>query len=236
MNKRNLFMLLAVMSLCAAVMSGCSDENEERMPQMTTAAVNNYKAKDSDTVVTGEVTEIAGNRVTLALGTLNENNSGGFGRDENSERDFPQMSEGERPNFEEGSFRENNYGGRRPDFSSGEMPDFGDREMPFGGFNRDFSDRDSSDFDSENFGFNRGSFGENGDFGSGAGGDRMMGGSRRGGASIEKNGGEGTYIIPVGMPIEGLSGRNADYSGITVGTILTLTINEDGVVCAAGVE
>ena len=70
----------------------------------------------------------------------------------------------------------------------------------------------------------------------GVGSMRRMGGGRRGGASIDKNGDEGTYIIPVGMPIDGLSGRNSDYSGITVGTILTLTINEDGVVCAASAE
>ncbi|MDE7293276.1 MAG: hypothetical protein K2N72_02505, partial [Oscillospiraceae bacterium] len=74
MNKKNLFILLAVMSFYMAGMSGCSDKNEEKMPQMTTAAVNNYEAKDFDITVTGEVTEITGNRVTLALGTLSENN------------------------------------------------------------------------------------------------------------------------------------------------------------------
>lgn len=55
-------------------------------------------------------------------------------------------------------------------------------------------------------------------------------------ASIEKTGEEASYIIPVGMTVDGLSGRSSDYSGITVGTVLTLTINEDGVVCAASIE
>ena len=208
MNKKNLFILLAVMSFYMAGMSGCSDEKEERMPQMTTAAVNNYETKDTDITVTGEVTEITGNRVTLALGTLSENNNSSPGRNDDSGSDFPQMPEGE-----------------RPDFGSGEMPD--------GGFGREKSGRDGS-------GFEKGSFGENNDFGMDGdramGGDRKMGGGRRGGASIDKSGDEGTYIIPVGMPIDGLSGRNSDYSVITVGTILTLTVNEDGVVCAASAE
>ena len=62
---------------------------------------------------------------------------------------------------------------------------------------------------------------------------------RRGGrksASITKSGEESSYMIPVGMTIAGLSGRSTDYSGITVGTILTLTVSEDGTVRAASAE
>ena len=55
-------------------------------------------------------------------------------------------------------------------------------------------------------------------------------------ASITKSGEESSYMIPVGMTIAGLSGRSSDYSGITVGTILTLTVSEDGTVRAASAE
>ena len=55
-------------------------------------------------------------------------------------------------------------------------------------------------------------------------------------ASITKSGEESSYMIPVGMTIAGLSGRASDYSGITVGTILTLTVSEDGTVRAASAE
>ena len=55
-------------------------------------------------------------------------------------------------------------------------------------------------------------------------------------ASITKSGEESSYMIPVGMTIDGLSGRSSDYSGITVGTILTLTVSEDGTVRAASAE
>ncbi len=94
MNKKNLFILLAVTLFYMAGMSGCSDEKEERMPMVTAAAVNNYEAKDTDITVTGEVTEITGNRVTLALGTLSENNSGSPVGDDDPDSGFPQMPEG----------------------------------------------------------------------------------------------------------------------------------------------
>lgn len=55
-------------------------------------------------------------------------------------------------------------------------------------------------------------------------------------ASITKSGEESSYMIPVGMTIAGLSGRSSDYSGITVGTLLTLTVSEDGTVRAASAE
>ncbi len=82
------------------------------------------------------------------------------------------------------------------------------------------------------------------DFGSGErperGQGKMPDGEASGGgrhrASFEKTGEEASYMIPVGMTVNGLSGRSSDYSGITVGTVLTLTINESGIVCAASIE
>jgi len=67
-----------------------------------------------------------------------------------------------------------------------------------------------------------------------------FGGERQGGgrhsASIEKNGKEASYIIPVGMTIDGLAGRSSDYSGITEGMVITLTIDESGTVRAVSVN
>lgn len=54
--------------------------------------------------------------------------------------------------------------------------------------------------------------------------------------SIEKTGAEETFIIPVGMPIDGLTGRQTDYSGISQGMVITLTVNSRGNVCAASAE
>lgn len=61
-------------------------------------------------------------------------------------------------------------------------------------------------------------------------------GGRKGSSTVQKTGEEAEYILPVGMPIDGLSGRNTDYSGVTTGAVITLTVNEQGVVCAAEVS
>lgn len=107
--------------------------------------------------------------------------------------------------------------GERPDFESGEKPDRNDGEMP------DWSNGEMPDFE-------KGEMPDPGD------NERPGRTGRRNGASIEKNGEEASYIIPVGMTINGLTGRSTDYSGISADMVLTLTVNEDGVVCAASVE
>ncbi len=127
---------------------------------------------------------------------------------ETEKRERPDTDKGERPEFSDGE---------RPDFGSGERPDFGDGERPDFGDNEK-SARDDSAASSEDKSANSDSR------------------RKRRGTSIKKTGEEETYIIPVGMTIDGLSGRNTDYSGISAGMILTLTINSDGVVCAATVE
>ncbi len=78
--------------------------------------------------------------------------------------------------------------------------------------------------------------GERPEWGQGKIPDGKASGGGRHRASIEKTGEEASYIIPVGMTVDGLTGRSPDYSGITVGTIMTLTINENDIVCAASIE
>ncbi len=107
--------------------------------------------------------------------------------------------------------------GERPDFESGEKPDWSNGEMP------DWSNGEKPDWGN----------GEMPDFGNN---ERFGSRERKSGVSVEKSGEEATYIIPVGMTINGLTGRSTDYSGISTGMVLTLTVNEDGVVCAASVE
>lgn len=182
MNKKSFFLLLAMLTLN---LTACSDSAEEAQ-QMTTAAPNNYTAVSTDTTVSGEVTAIAGNYVTLALGTVEENqNDSNNSNSDNKSSDNSDM----KSDFPDAP---NNDG-------SGTPP-----EMPSG----DFSAPDGAGF--------------------GKGGRKS--------ASIIKSGEESSYIIPVGMTIDGLSGRSSDYSGITVGTILTLTVSEDGTVRAASAE
>lgn len=183
MNKKSFFLLLAMLTLN---LTACSDSAEEAQ-QMTTAAPNNYTAVSTDTTVSGEVTAIAGNYVTLALGTVEEN------KDDNSDNNTSDDKSGDNSDMKSDfpDAPNNDGSGTPPEMSSG-----------------DFSAPDGAGF--------------------GKGGRKS--------ASITKSGEESSYMIPVGMTIAGLSGRSSDYSGITVGTILTLTVSEDGTVRAASAE
>ena len=176
-------LLFAVMSLTA-----CFSDDEGTMDfTQQTVEENNYVAQSSDTVVSGEVTAIVGNSVTLALGEVSESENTGAADAGEEEADFS----GEMPS-----------GGDMPDMSGGEMPDMGDMDM--------------SDF---------------GGGGNGGGGNGGGGRGKSSSATIEKSGEEATYILPVGMPI-----GSGDYSNISEGDILTLTINSEGIVCAAEVD
>ena len=192
MNKKSFFLLLALLTLN---LTACSDSAEETQ-QITTAAPNNYTAVSTDTTVSGEVTAIAGNYVTLALGTVEENkdDSDNSNSDDKSDGNYDMPSDLPDAPINDGN-------GTPPDgnMPSGDMP-----EMPSGDMNAP-----------DGAGFGRGG---------------------RKSASITKSGEESSYMIPVGMTIAGLSGHSSDYSGITVRTILTLTVSEDGTVRAASAE
>lgn len=195
MNKKSFFLLLALLTLN---LTACSDSAEETQ-QITTAAPNNYTAVSTDTTVSGEVTAIAGNYVTLALGTVEENkdDSDNSHSDDKSDGNYDMPSDlPDAPN--------NDGNGTPPEKPDGNMPSGDMPEMPSGDMNAP-----------DGAGFGRG--------------------GRKSG-SITKSGEESSYMIPVGMTIAGLSGRSSDYSGITVGTILTLTVSEDGTVRAASAE
>ena len=192
MNKKSFFLLLALQTLN---LTACSDSAEETQ-QITTAAPNNYTTVSTDTTVSGEVTAIAGNYVTLALGTVEENkdDSDNSNSDDKSDGNYDMPSDlPDAPN--------NDGNGTPPEMPDGNMPS---GDMPSGDMNAP-----------DGAGFGRGG---------------------RKSASITKSGEESSYMIPVGMTIAGLSGRSTDYSGITVGTILTLTVSEDGTVRAASAE
>lgn len=198
MNKKSFFLLLALLTLN---LTACSDSAEETQ-QVTTAAPNNYTAVSTDTTVSGEVTAIAGNYVTLALGTVeeNKNDSDNNTSDDKSGDNSDMPSDlPDAPNSDGNGTPPEMPDGNMPsgDMPSGDMPEMPSGDMPDGA------------------GFGRGG---------------------RKSASITKSGEESSYIIPVGMTIDGLSGRSSDYSGITVGTILTLTVSEDGTVRAASAE
>ena len=189
MKKKNLFVILSVLTLYSAALAGCSESSERSDMPAETAAVNNYVPTASDTTVTGEVTKITGNRITLALGNITEDSSA---PDENS-GNAPE-ADGNMPDF----------GGEKPDMN-GDMPDFGGEMPAMNGTPPDM-----------------------GNMPSGKGGRKS--------ASVEKTGEEAEYILPVGMPIDGLSGRSNDYSGVSAGDVITLTVNDRGNVCAAEVS
>ena len=203
MKKKNLFVILSVLTLYSTALAGCSESSERSDMTAETAAVNNYVPTASDTTVTGEVTKITGNRITLALGNITEDSSA---PDENS-CNAPE-ADGNMPDF----------GGEKPDMN-GNMPDFGG-EMPD-------MNGDMPDFGGEMPDMN-GTPPDMGNMPSGKGGRKS--------ASVEKTGEEAEYILPVGMPIDGLSGRSNDYSGVSAGDVITLTVNDRGNVCAAEVS
>lgn len=192
--------LLAAFMLTAC---GKDEKSSSGLPSQTT--VTEYVLKDGDTQVTGEVTSVAGNEITLSLGEASEStskaNSGNEANaEENAGADETQgeMLESEMPDF---------AGGEAPDFAGGEMPDFASGEMP------DFAGGEVSDFAGRN----------------------KQGGKKRGGSSVKINttGETAAYIIPVGMTVSGGTGRSSDYSAITVGAAVKITLNADGYVVAA---
>lgn len=189
MKKKNLFIILSVLALYSTVLAGCSESSDKTDMPAETAAVNNYVPTSTDKTVTGEVTKITGNRITLALGNITKDNS------------TPDENSGDAPEADENM---PDFGGDMPRMN-GDMPDFGG-EMP---------DMNGAPPDM-------------GDMPSGKGGRKS--------ASVEKTGEEAEYILPVGMPIDGLSGRSNDYSGVSAGDVITLTVNEQGTVCAAEVS
>lgn len=200
MNKKSFFLLLALLTLN---LTACSDSAEETQ-QITTAAPNNYTAVSTDTTVSGEVTAIAGNYVTLALGTVEENKNDSDNSDSDNKSGDNSDMQSDLPDAPN-----NDGNGTPPEMPDGNMPS---GDMPSG----DMPEMPSGDMSApDGAGFGRGG---------------------RKSASITKSGEESSYIIPVGMTIDGLSGRSSDYSGITVGTILTLTVSEDGTVRAASAE
>lgn len=190
MNKKYLFLILAVLTLNTAAFTACSDKKEESFTAEDNT--NNYTAVGSDTTITGEVTAISGNYVTIALGTV---------------KDDPEASD----NTEQEG---------KPSEAAGKMPEM-NGEMPER--NGDFPpmDGDLPDMNGEMPQMNGGRFGSKG------------GGGKKSSASIEKSGEEYSCTLPVGMKIDGLSGRSSDYSAVSVGTVLTLTVSEDGVIRAA---
>lgn len=190
------------------VLSGCEkDGKESGMPRESAsdnAAVTEYVMQEGDTQIVGEVTQIVGNEVTLALGEAVESNNG---------KDMPEMPQGgERPKFdsENGEALQMPQGDDMPKFDreNGEapqMPQDGDMpQMPDGGF---------PDMDGEAPEFKRG--------------------GRKSSVSVEKSGETGTYIIPVGMTVSGAVGRSSDYTAISAGMTLRLTLNSDGYTVSA---
>ncbi len=169
----------------AAVLAGCSDdEDSNSSADAAETEQTEYVMQDGDYQVTGEVSSIVGNEVTLDLGDVEES--------EASQIDFGETSESDGETDE--------MSGEMPEMS-GEMPEMGG-EMP------DMSGMDG-----------------------GKGGMRN-GGEQKSSYEITKSGESGVYLIPYGMTVTG-NGRSGDYSSITEGTLLRLTITADGYVAAA---
>ncbi len=210
---------LAISTALALTLSGCSmpsfisnlfgseEDNMQFERAATTTASNDYEVQDTDTIVSGEVTAIVGNYVTLELGEVSTSEMATGGGD---------MAMGDEAQMGDGEMSADM--GEMDSSEMGEMPsmDGGD----FSGGDMGGSDMGGGDMDMS-------AMGDMSSMGGGMGGN-MGGGSS---ATITKSGEEGSYYLPVGMPI-----GSGDYSTVSVGDILTLTIDKDGVVRAAEVE
>lgn len=214
------YRLIAIAAAALIMMTGCSsDKTEEKSAAASDAAQTEYVMQEGDTQVVGEVTEIVGNEVTLALGELEEKSQGGG----NGEK--PEMSE-------DGSMPEMGENGEAPEMpEGGKMPEMGENgeapEMPEGGSMPEMGENGEAPEMPE--GMEMPEMGEGGKGGNGGRGG--MGGKSS--ASVNKSGETATYIIPVGMTVSGANGRNSDYSAISAGTVLRLTLNSEGYVVAA---
>ncbi|MCD7731780.1 MAG: hypothetical protein LUI05_09865 [Oscillospiraceae bacterium] len=176
----------------AAVLAGCSDdEDSNSSADAAETEQTEYVMQDGDYQVTGEVSSIVGNEVTLDLGEVEES--------EASQIDFGETSESDGETDE--------MSGEMPEMS-GEMPEMGGEMPEMGGEMPDMSGMDG-----------------------GKGGMRN-GGEQKSSYEITKSGESGVYLIPYGMTVTG-NGRSGDYSSITEGTLLRLTITADGYVAAA---
>ncbi|UKI15630.1 MAG: hypothetical protein L6V87_07750 [Ruminococcus sp.] len=123
-----------MLALLTLNLTACSDSAEETQ-QITTAAPNNYTAVSTDTTVSGEVTAIAGNYVTLALGTVEENkdDSDNSNSDDKSDGNYDMPSDlPDAPNNDGNGTPPEMPDGNMPsgDMPSGDMP-----EMPSGDMN-----------------------------------------------------------------------------------------------------
>lgn len=182
------------------VLSGCEkDGKNSGMPQENApvnAVVTEYIMQEGDTQIVGEVTQIVGNEVTLALGKPVENSTG------KDMREMPQNDEKPQFDAENGEVPQMPQDGDIPKFDIGndEIP-----QMPEGGFPNTDGGKAS--------GFKRG--------------------GKKSSVSVEKSGETGTYIIPVGMTVSGASGRSSDYTAISTGMTLRLTLNSEGYTVAA---
>ena len=214
------YRLIAVAAAALILLAGCSsDKAEENSVPAAASAQTEYVMQEGDTQVIGEVTEIVGNEVTLALGELEEKSQGG--------------GNGEKPEMpEDGSMPEMGENGEMPEMpEGGNMPEMGENgEMPEGGSMPEMGENGEMPEMPE--GGNMPEMGENGEMpqmGEGGKGGK----SGKSSASVNKSGETASYIIPVGMTVSGASGRDSDYSAISVGNVLRLTVNSEGYVVAA---
>ena len=183
---KNYTKLLTVAVMCAVILTACNknkDDNTNNNQANSQETVTEYSAQDTDTQVTGEVTAVIGNEITLDLGETVEKQRPS--RDENSDT----VSDNENSEIPSGE--------DRPEMPSGDMNFENMPEMPSG--------------------------------------ENMQGGQgnkNKASVSIDKTGESANYIIPVGMSVTGSSGRDNDYSTISIGTAVKVTLNSDGEVVA----
>lgn len=234
--------LIAVLLVVSLFAAGCSGEAESVTIEVgnTDAASATAQSSSGPTTVIGRVDSIVGNEVTLSIGTLDSSGTASSRTDQTSGRDFAA-----------GSATSGRFGGA----SSSDMPggatpgDFasGSNMPPQGGASGSNMPQGASGSDMRggfgNGGTAPGNLASNGNMPGGASGTNMpqgaSGSSVSGGAEGRSMGGAmnitytgetATYLLPVGMAI-----GTGDYSSVSEGMVLQLTIDNDGTITAVSI-
>ena len=189
-------MLFAFCFACGCS-SGTNSQNKNNNNSSRPAQTETTALSSNQTQVAGKVTSIIGNEVVLALGEISTSSMPSAGNNETSASNSENSSASTSSSENQNSKNSFRGSGQKPSgMPSGEAPS---GEMPSG--------MPSGEAPS-------GEMPSGGNFAGRTGGK----------VEITLNGETGTYIIPVGLSLSGLSGNTTDFSAITEGMILRLTL------------
>jgi hypothetical protein len=215
-HKRTLSLVLALSFACTGC--GVAEKASQTFQSLTASSESSSQVITGETV-SGIITQVNGNEITLELVTMNSMGGGAPGSGSSGG-----ASNGETPSGQEGMpGRGNADGGQNREFPSGGGSSAGDENKtpPSGSI----PDGEPADIPS----------GEVPSAGTGEGTSPTDGGS--GGITVglettpktyTRTGETALYQIPVGTPVITLTGTTRDFNSLSTDLLVTITLREDG--------